>query len=494
MVKKVSLICIHNDLSSPLSLFSYSSFKKQEYQDIELLYGFIHFNKINKKSHNTTFLNAICNKDKRVKLYDYCINNTKSKITTGELYNDLISKCTGDIIYFIHPNIIYDKNYVNEMNNEMINNKVDFIVNDNYVLTNTNSTEYYRYNYRNMDDLLDYNTCGFDSNVFTKYKFKHIDNESCMIKEFLKNTLTRKIVSTKNINIIVSLMENLEIKKYVDQISTHNIKIDKVGVDKMKAIIINKIHRNISEVDMKHFGNEFILDIPAFAAHELPFVSIVTVTRNRKNMFKLPINNWIMTKYPTNKLEWLILDNSDHPIKDILPNDNRINYIHKNDFTNIADIRNYAVEKSKYNYVSFMDDDDYYYPDSVLAKIRVLLHYENKKCVYSSPLGIYNVLNNSSQIMNTGFDCIPEATLTFHKDFWRQNKFNNIDNTGEGYGMVKYRENSIIKIPFWFNTISITHDTNFTNGLREIKTIKGGHANFFDFFDTNTKNIIKEIF
>ena len=58
------------------------------------------------------------------------LNNTKSKITTGELYNDLIDKCTGDIIYFIHPNIIYDKNYIHEMNNEMIKNKVDFIVND----------------------------------------------------------------------------------------------------------------------------------------------------------------------------------------------------------------------------------------------------------------------------------------------------------------------------------------------------------------------------
>lgn len=61
-----------------------------------------------------------------------------------------------------------------------------------------------------------------------------------------------------------------------------------------------------------------------------------------------------------------------------------------------------------------MDDDDYHYSDSILAKIRCLQKYK-KKCIFSSPIGVYNLNNNTSQIVDTDgtIPGIPEATLTF---------------------------------------------------------------------------------
>ena len=246
---------------------------------------------------------------------------------------------------------------------------------------------------------------------------------------------------------------------------------------------------------MNRQNGDFVLDIPNFSYQELPNVSIVTITKNREHMFDLPIHIWNNIMYPKEKVEWVIVDDSDVKMSKVKNIDGDVNYIYdKTKFgTDLAFKRNYAVNLCKYDYIVFMDDDDYYHYDSVLAKIRVLLHNKHKKCVYSSPIGIYNKNKNTSQILTFGNDSIPEATLAFKKEFWEKQKFNGINGTGEGYGMTMSREDELIKIPFWFNTISITHSDNFTSELRDIKSTNN-YANFFDYFDDKTKDIIRKIF
>ena len=80
--------------------------------------------------------------------------------------------------------------------------------------------------------------------------------------------------------------------------------------------------------------------------------------------------------------------------------DPRITYLHVPfHIKNIAVKRNYAVGKCKHKVIVNMDDDDYYFSDSVLGKVRALIHYK-KKIVFTLPIGIYNIKNNTSQIMS----------------------------------------------------------------------------------------------
>ena len=43
-------------------------------------------------------------------------------------------------------------------------------------------------------------------------------------------------------------------------------------------------------------------------------------------------------------------------------------------YTDLGEKRNYAIEHSTGEYIVIMDDDDYYFSDSIMAKIRILKH------------------------------------------------------------------------------------------------------------------------
>ena len=54
---------------------------------------------------------------------------------------------------------------------------------------------------------------------------------------------------------------------------------------------------------------------------DLPKISIVTPTRNRKDLFQIWIDNYKRIDYPSNKIEFIIVDDGEENLKDILPKD-----------------------------------------------------------------------------------------------------------------------------------------------------------------------------
>ena len=65
-------------------------------------------------------------------------------------------------------------------------------------------------------------------------------------------------------------------------------------------------------------------------------------------------------------------------MEDIIPKDNRIKYV-KIDVKErlpIGKKRNLCIEMAKYNYIAFMDDDDYYAPENLIARMKTLLKYK----------------------------------------------------------------------------------------------------------------------
>ena len=51
----------------------------------------------------------------------------------------------------------------------------------------------------------------------------------------------------------------------------------------------------------------------------LPNITILTPTYNRKNVFKLAILNYLNIDYPRDNIEWIILDDSNEPMNEIIP-------------------------------------------------------------------------------------------------------------------------------------------------------------------------------
>lgn len=222
---------------------------------------------------------------------------------------------------------------------------------------------------------------------------------------------------------------------------------------------------------------EVILDLPlkTIDSNVLPGVTVLVVTRNRKKFAPIIIDNWKRINYPADKLQLLIVDDSDDkkmgPILELKElKDNRIAYCYvepkKDGIHNIGTKRNHGIERAKYDFICIMDDDDYLYNDSILARVATLLSY-NKGCVYSDQIAIYNIQQQSSYITFSS-NSIPVGTMLFTKDFWTKQKFNE-SSENEIEGMINGREIETIRIPWFFNMIGLYHDTNHSDLLKTKK-------------------------
>ncbi len=223
----------------------------------------------------------------------------------------------------------------------------------------------------------------------------------------------------------------------------------------------------------------------------LPNVSIITPTYNKKNFFPLAIHNFLSFDYPKEKLEWIILDDGDESIKDILPNDSRIKYYyydkdtkdkiyhifienykkkkeeykklskrdkrgnkyklkpeHKKQFKGnrlpLGMKRNICIQYASYDYIMHMDDDDFYPPKTILTRVNTML--ENKvNCVGCSTIACFHINKLISLIYTPNNEYSPAkkisvASLGYTRDFWMKCKFENQDILSEGEYFLKSRK------------------------------------------------------
>lgn len=242
-----------------------------------------------------------------------------------------------------------------------------------------------------------------------------------------------------------------------------------------------------------------ILKLPDIPDDELPHVSIITPTRNRRFIFELAVYQFQNFMYPKEKLEWVILDNGDDKINDLIPADTRIKYLTLpgDKRYSIADLRNYAIKNSSHDIIVYMDDDDYYPSESVYARVKALLKYKSigVGCVGCTNIGAFNIVTKVSNFVSNGDAFLSEATICHTKKFWNERKFNKMDNGAEYRRFLKDRQSKIRHLPFQFVTIAINHTKNSTE--RGLKTVSEDSVskkfNFSQFFSTEILHIFNRV-
>jgi hypothetical protein len=269
----------------------------------------------------------------------------------------------------------------------------------------------------------------------------------------------------------------------------------------------------LPESNVDNEGN-YVLKLPLIKLNDLPNVSIITPTRNRRKIFSMALRNFENFIYPKHKLEWIIVDDSiendtiDETVRDLIPRDKRIKYIHMNrddEPMTISMKRNIAVSNSSNDYIIHMDDDDYYPPESILARVKILLKYKDEgiECVGSTLIGTYNIMLNQSSMSSDGPISLSEASMAYTKKFWEARPFDEFCIRGEHKYFTEQRLNKIIDLPYSFILIAVNHKTNFTEHLRsdnsgilkfsEKSEKEGDIANFFDGWDLDTQLFIIDL-
>ena len=197
---------------------------------------------------------------------------------------------------------------------------------------------------------------------------------------------------------------------------------------------------------------------------DLPFISVITITRDRRPFIPLVKYGLIAQTYPAEKIEWVVVDDGNDQIVDLISDMKNLKYVLSDTPLTIGAKRNLAIEHAKHDIFVTMDDDDVYPSNSLLSRVAHLLATPKKECLFSTVIPCYNIHEKKS-FMNIPpiklpmCDRVSEATLCFTRAFWEAGKFPD-QQIAEGGGFVRGREQQCREMSPQDVIVSLVHKKN----------------------------------
>jgi hypothetical protein len=215
---------------------------------------------------------------------------------------------------------------------------------------------------------------------------------------------------------------------------------------------------------------------PVLERKDCPSISVVTLIYNRRKFFDLARHNMILSDYPKDKIQWVIVDDSDsideQASDKIIQTQNTftdmdIKYVPLLKKTPVSQKRNIGVDNCDNDIILFMDDDDHYPETSFRRRVAWLTKHPllKPRAVACTTIACYDLITGVSAVNCPPFDIplgqrVSEATLTFYKDWFISQKFEKNIQVGEGESLVKNREDEVLEIPPQQIIVAFSHGKN----------------------------------
>ena len=209
-----------------------------------------------------------------------------------------------------------------------------------------------------------------------------------------------------------------------------------------------------------------------------PPISIITLLHNRRKFVDLCFHNLMITDYPKDKIEWVVIEDSDDVNEQAA--DKVLKFAHTCSPMNVSYIplekknvpigamRNRAIKKAQHDIILFMDDDDHYPATSFSRRVAWLVkHPWESQAVVCSTIACYDLIHGTSAVNTPPWSLplkqrISEATLTFKKSWWEKNKFPKV-NMAEGEGFLEGREHEVLELQPQQIIVAMTHGKNVSS-------------------------------
>lgn len=230
---------------------------------------------------------------------------------------------------------------------------------------------------------------------------------------------------------------------------------------------------------------------------DMPKVSILTITRDRRTFIPLAKYCFLAQAYPEEKLEWVIVDDGDDQIKDLVSDLPNVKYILCDEKMTIGAKRNLAVEKASHDVLMMLDDDDVYPNNSVLTRVAYLLAEPKKGAVFCTTIPCYDIHDKKS-FMNVPpnvlrmSERVSEATLCFTREFWEKGKFPD-QQIAEGNAFIRGREEMCRDVSPQDVIVSLVHKKNTSSRKAPPGESNGCHYGFSDDLFTLVSEIAEAI-
>jgi len=288
---------------------------------------------------------------------------------------------------------------------------------------------------------------------------------------------------------------------------------------------------NVKELTVKEINDKEIKDKEI---KDTPNVSIIVLVDEFKELISLFNNTYHSIDYPQEKLEWIIIDDSNENNMDLFPLEENILYFHMDDSkeyldkiefkeessglqknlmgqeeSNVENVdegdksvtnyfkktntlpngfkRDYGVGLSSHDYILHLDVDCYYNPKVLRRKLK-FLQKNRLDCVFCDSMlcGFDNKIYKTENILRAF-----ESTLFHTREFWKKSgfKWEDVKNEGDAF---HYNKGNDRKMDNYYDTIKFIGMNNVNNyQYKEVKVdgIEFDYPEIFNSIKINENNI-----
>ena len=180
-----------------------------------------------------------------------------------------------------------------------------------------------------------------------------------------------------------------------------------------------------------------------------PFVSIVTLTYNRRLFLPYLMKCIQEQTYPKERIEWVILDDGSDPIEDLLVPARQtmtIQYLRSPTKLSIGAKRNRLHDAARGDIIVCMDDDDYYMPERVAHAVFTL---QSRKASLAGSSRNQVFFTDDKSIWETGPYGTNHATfgtMAYTKEYTRANRCDEAVAYAEEVAFTKKYANPLVQL------------------------------------------------
>ena len=242
---------------------------------------------------------------------------------------------------------------------------------------------------------------------------------------------------------------------------------------------------------------EYSLEKQFAKEEDMPKVSVITITRDRRAFIPLAKYCFLAQAYPEEKLEWVIVDDGNDQIKDLVSDLPNVKYILSDEKMTIGAKRNLAVENATHDVFCMLDDDDVYPNNSILTRVAFLMAKPEKQAIFCTTIPCFDIHEKKS-FMNVPpnilamSERVSEATLCFTREFWNSQKFPD-QQIAEGNAFIRGREEMCRDVSPQDVIVSLIHKKNTSSRKAPEGPANGCHYGFSDDLYTLVSEIAESI-
>ena len=197
----------------------------------------------------------------------------------------------------------------------------------------------------------------------------------------------------------------------------------------------------------------------------LPFVSIVTPTYNRRRFIPSLIKMVQQQTYPRDRLEWVVYDDGQEPVGDLLETAKDslpiLNYIFSDEKMTIGEKRNRLNKEAKGDILIAMDDDDFYFPERVSTAVTALQKSPSVNLAGSSK--IFMFFTDTKEIYSVGpyfHNHATNGTMAWTKRYANTHTYDELVAFAEEKSFLDEYKNPLIQLDPMKVMLVISHSDN----------------------------------